>query len=58
MTTDRAMNWVLGIAFVAMFAMHQLAIYDRDTARRATIEMNGALITVTCKPITTSEGGE
>ncbi len=49
MSTDRAMCWLLGGAFVVMFIMFNLAIHDRNTSRRATVEMNGAQITVTCK---------
>ena len=49
MSADRAMNWMLGGAFVVMFIMFNIAIHDRDTARRAIIEADGATITVTCK---------
>ena len=49
MSADRAMCWLLGSAFVVMFVMFNLAINDRNTSRRAIVEMNGAQITVTCK---------
>lgn len=49
MSADRALTWMLGGAFVVMFIMLNLAIHDRDTARRASIETNGAIVTVTCK---------
>jgi len=49
MNAGAAINCVFGAAFVVMFLMLNLAIHDRDTARRAIIEADGATITVTCK---------
>ena len=55
------MNWMLGIGFVAMLAISQLAFHQRDEARKANkaeVIVDSATITVTCKPTTTGEGGE
>lgn len=49
MNEYRAMSWVLGGALFVMLLMFLMATHDRDTARRAIIEADGATITVTCK---------
>ena len=49
MTPDRAMNWLLGVAFVLMFFMNMHTTHQRDTMRRANVEVDGATITVTCQ---------
>ena len=49
MSEYRVMSWVLGGALAVMFIMFLIAAHDRDTARRAVIEADGATITVTCK---------
>lgn len=49
MTPERAMNWMLGVAFVLMFLMNLHSNHQLNTARRANVEIDGAVITVTCK---------
>ena len=49
MTPERAMNWMLGVAFVLMFVMNMHTTHQRDTMRRAKVEVDGATITVTCQ---------
>ena len=49
MSQDRVLAWMFGVAFVFMFIMFNFAIHDRDTAMRASIETDGATVTVTCK---------
>ena len=51
MTTDRALNWLLGIGFVLMFCMCMGALNQRDEARRMakpTITTANGVITFQC----------
>ena len=49
MSSERALNWVLGGGFVLMFLMNLHSNHQLNTARRANVEIDGAVITVTCK---------
>ena len=49
MSSERALNWMLGIGFVLMFLMQLHSNHQLNTARRANVEIDGAVITVTCK---------
>lgn len=48
MTAERALNWFLGIAFLAMFIMFNIVANQRDNARTASVTTDGAVITVRC----------
>jgi hypothetical protein len=49
MTTDRALNWILGACYVFMFFMYMSVSHERDSVRRAIVETSDSVITVTCK---------
>lgn len=51
MTTDRALNWLLGVGFVLMFGMCMGALNQRDEARRMVtpqISTANGVITLQC----------
>ena len=50
--------WIFFVAYVVVFASSMGLAYQRDNAQKATVEVNGATVSVSCNPSPTTGGEE